>query len=149
MANESPSFLVALIFLIILSLVTLMRILQKTGVIKKLNNFLQPGLEFLGMSKNAAPVTIIGMTLGLAYGGGLIIKETKSKILSKKDTFLSLSLMGLSHSLIEDTILILSIGATLFGILIGRLLFTILVMTILIRFINRLSKKTFEKYFVN
>jgi len=138
-----------LIFLIILSLVTLMRILQKTGVIKKLNNFLQPGLEFLGMSKNAAPVTIIGMTLGLAYGGGLIIKETKSKILSKKDTFLSLSLMGLSHSLIEDTILILSIGATLFGILIGRLLFTILVMTILIRFINRLSKKTFEKYFVN
>jgi hypothetical protein len=138
-----------IIFLIILSLVTLMRILQKTGAINRLNNLLKPGLEFLGMSKNAAPITIIGMTLGLAYGGGLIIKESKTKLLSKKDTFLSLSLMGLSHSLIEDTILVLSIGATLFGILIGRVLFTILVMTLLIRFINRLSKKTFKKYFIN
>jgi hypothetical protein len=138
-----------LIFLIILGLVTLMRILKKTGLIKRLNNLLEPGLEFLGMSKNAAPITIIGMTLGLAYGGGLIIRESKSKLLSKKDTFLSLSLMGLSHSLIEDTILILSIGATIFGILIGRILFTIFVIIILIRFFNLISKKTFEKYFVN
>jgi len=138
-----------IIFLIILGLVTLMKILQKTGVINRLNNLLKPGLEFLGMSKNAAPITIIGMTLGLAYGGGLIIREAKSKGLSKKDTFLSLSLMGLSHSLIEDTLLILSIGATLFGILLGRILFTILVIVILIRIINHLSKKTFEKYFVN
>jgi len=138
-----------IIFLIILGLVTLMKILQKTGVINRLNNLLKPGLEFLGMSKNAAPITIIGMTLGLAYGGGLIIREVKSKALSKKDTFLSLSLMGLSHSLIEDTLLILSIGATLFGILLGRILFTILVIVILIRIINHLSKKTFEKYFVN
>jgi len=138
-----------IIFFIILSLVTLMRILQKTGAIDRLNNFLKPGLEFLGMSKNAAPMTIIGMTLGLAYGGGLIIREAKSKALSKKDTFLSLSLMGLSHSLIEDTLLILSIGATIFAVLIGRVLFTIMIISILIKFINNLSKKTFEKYFVN
>jgi hypothetical protein len=138
-----------IIFLIILSLVTLMRILKKTGVINRLNIFLKPGLELLGMSKNAAPITIIGMTLGLAYGGGLIIREAKSNVLSKKDTFLSLSLMGLSHSLIEDTLLILSIGATLFGVLFARVMFTILIITILIRIINRLSKKTFEKYFVS
>jgi hypothetical protein len=138
-----------IIFLIILSLVTLMRILKKTGVINRLNIFLKPGLELLGMSKNAAPITIIGMTLGLAYGGGLIIREAKSNVLSKKDTFLSLSLMGLSHSLIEDTLLILSIGATLFGVLFARVLFTILIISILIRIINRLSKKTFEKYFVS
>jgi hypothetical protein len=138
-----------IIFLIILGLVALMRILQKTGAIKKLNNFLKPGLEILGMNKDTAPITIIGMTLGLAYGGGLIIRETKSKLLTKKDTFLSLSLMGLSHSLIEDTLLALSMGATIFGILFGRVLFTILIIVILIRIINHLSEKTFEKYFVN
>jgi len=138
-----------IIFLIILGLVSLMRVLQKTGAINRLNNFLKPGLEILGMNKNAAPITIIGMTLGLAYGGGLIIRETKSKLLTKKDIFLSLSLMGLSHSLIEDTLLTLSMGATIFGILFGRILFTILIIAILIRIINRLSEKTFEKYFVN
>jgi len=137
-----------IIFLIILGLVILMRILKKTGAIERLNRLLKPALEFIGMSKNAAPLTIIGMTLGIAYGGGLIIQETKTKLVSKKDAFLSLSLMGLTHSIIEDTILILSIGATIFAILLGRALFTIVVIVILIKCINRLSKKTFEKYFI-
>ena len=138
-----------MIFIIILSLLFLMKILKKSGACRRLNNFLEPILKSLGMSKDAAPVTIIGMTLGLAYGGGLIIKEVKSGFLSKKDTFLSLSLMGLSHSLIEDTLLMLAIGASLVGILFARLLFTIAVMVVLIKFITHLSKRRFERYFVN
>ena len=138
-----------MIFIIILSLLFLMKILKKSGIINRLNNFLEPMLKSLGMSKDAAPITIIGMTLGLAYGGGLIIKEVKSGYLSKKDAFLSLSLMGLSHSLIEDTLLMLAIGASLVGILFARLLFTIAVMVVLIKFITHLSKRRFERYFVN
>jgi hypothetical protein len=137
-----------MIFLIIFSLVILMKVLKTTGALEKLNNFLKPGIEFLGMTKNAAILPIIGMTLGLAYGGGLIVKEVKSKFISKKDVFLSLSFMDMSHSLIEDTLLTLAIGASIFGILFGRLIFTMIVMIILIRIINRLSKKTFEKYFM-
>jgi len=138
-----------MIFLIILGLMILMRILKKTGSLDRLNNFLKPGLKFLGMSKNAAILPIIGMTLGLAYGGGLIVKEAKSKLISKKDVFLSLSFMGLSHSLIEDTLLTLAIGASIFGILFSRVLFTIFVMIILVKCINFISKKSFEKYLLN
>ncbi len=138
-----------MIFLVILGLLSLMYILKKAGVINRLNNLLEPLLKLMGMSKKAAPITIIGMTLGLAYGGGLIIREAKSKILTKKDTFLSLSLMGLSHSLIEDTILMVAIGASLVGILLGRLIFTIIVMLILIKFINHLSTRIFQKYFTH
>ena len=137
-----------IILLIIIGLVTLMKILKKTGAIERLNKLLKPALEYVGMSKNAAPLTIIGMTLGIAYGGGLIIQETKSKLVTKKDAFLSLSLMDLTHSIIEDTILILSIGATIFAVLLGRALFTLVVIVILIKYINSISTKTFEKYFV-
>jgi len=138
-----------IIFLIILGLVALMRTLKKTGIINKLNDLQGPTLRLLGINKNAAPILVIGLTLGLAYGGGLIIKETKSKLLSKKDVFLSISLMGLSHSLIEDTLLILSIGAALSGIMLGRLVFTFIVIFVLVRIIKRIPKKSFEKYFVN
>ncbi len=137
-----------MIFLIILGLMSLIYILKKIGVMQKLNNLMEPGLRVLGMSKNAAPVTIIGMTLGLSYGGGLIIKEAKDKMLSKKDAFLSLCLMGLSHSLIEDTLLMVAIGANLIGILGARIIFTIIVMFILIKFIKHISKNNFEHFFV-
>jgi hypothetical protein len=123
-----------------------MKVLKTTGALERLNNFLKPGVEFLGISKNAAILPIIGMTLGLAYGGGLIVREVKSKLLSKKDVFLSLSFMDLSHSLIEDTLLTLAIGASIFAILFGRIVFTIIIIIILIRIINHISKKSFEKY---
>ena len=138
-----------MIFCIILSLMILMRVLKKTGALDKINNTLKHGLEFIGMSKNAAILPIIGMTLGLAYGGGLIVKEAKSKLITKKDVFLSLSFMNLSHSLIEDTLLTLLIGASIFGILFGRVIFTLLVMIIIVKLINHLSKEKFEKYFMN
>jgi hypothetical protein len=138
-----------MIFLIIFALLLLMRLLKNIGIIEKLNNFLKPGLRLLGMSKDAAPIAIIGTTLGLAYGGGLIIKEAGSKSLRKKDIFYSLSLMNLSHSLIEDTLLMIAIGASILGVLFGRIIFTIIIMIILIKIVNRVSKKAFEKYFVN
>lgn len=136
-----------MIFLIILSLLSLMYVLKKTGVIDKLNSLLEPGLKVLGMSKHVAPLTIIGMTLGLAYGGGLILRETKSNSFTHKDTFLSLSLMGLSHSLIEDTILLLTIGASLVGILLGRVVFSLAVMFVLIYCVKHLSNERFNKFF--
>ena len=137
------------IFLIILFLMILMTVLKKTGLIQKLNNLLEPGLEKIGMSKNAAPITVIGTTLGLSYGGGLIIKESKTGQISKKDVFLSLSLMGLTHSLIEDTLLMVAIGASLIGTLFARIFLTIIFMFILIKFINKMKESTFKKYFVD
>jgi hypothetical protein len=138
-----------LIFLIILILLSLIKILRDSGILNKFNTFLKPGLEKIGMSKEAAPIALIGITLGISYGGGLIIKESKDGILSKKDMFLSLSMMGLTHSLIEDTILMITIGASLVGILFGRIIFTIVVMIILIKFINIIPKSIFHRYFVN
>lgn len=155
--NEDPSLLYwivcqlkgyGVIFLIILVLISLMRVFKKLGVINRLNKLLEPLLRILGMSKAAAPLTIIGMTLGVSYGGGLIINEAKSGVLSKRDIFLSLSLMGLSHSLIEDTLLMVAMGASLSGVLLGRVLFTIVVMFVLIKCIKRLSEYRFSKYFV-
>ncbi len=136
-----------MIFFIIFGLIILIHILKRIGIMQKLNDLMEPGLRALGMSKNAAPVTIIGMTLGLSYGGGLIIKEVKDKILNKKDVFLSLSLMGLSHSLIEDTLLMVAIGANLIGILGARIIFTIIIIYILIRIVKYISKKNFELLF--
>lgn len=136
-----------LIFIIIFSLLLFMKILENLGIITKINQFLEPGLRVLGISKDAAPITIIGITLGISYGGGLIIQEARSGKLSEKDAFLSVSLMGLTHSLIEDTILMMTLGASLVGILLGRVVFTIIVMIILVRLISKLSNRLFLTHF--
>ncbi len=137
-----------MIFLIITGLIVLMHVLKRTGAIEKINNAMEPLLELMGMSKNAAPITIIGTTLGLAYGGALIINEAKSGRLREKDVVLSLSLMGLSHSLIEDTLLMLAIGASIVGVFFARILFTFILMILLVQLVNRISLSFFKKLFI-
>ncbi len=132
---------------IIFALITLLRILKAIGVMDLLTRLLEPGLRLLGMSRDAAPVTVIGMTLGITYGGGLIIQEARSGILSKRDVFFSMALMSLSHSLVEDTILMMLLGGHLSGILGGRVVFSLLAIFLLVRLLARLSEKTFERYF--
>ena len=134
------------IMAIILALMTLIRALKAIGVMDLLARLMEPGLRLLGMSRDAAPVTVIGMTLGLAYGGGLIIQEARSGILGKRDVFFSLALMGLTHSLIEDTTVMMLLGGRLSGILVWRAVFSLLVIFLMVRLLGRVSDKTFEKY---
>jgi len=116
-------------------------------VMDLLARLMEPGLRLLGMSRDAAPVTVIGMTLGLTYGGGIIIQEARSGILGKRDVFFSLALMGLTHSLIEDTIVMMMLGGRLSGVLVWRTAFSLLAIFLLVRLLGHLSDKAFEKYF--
>ena len=143
--NQIKNYL--MIYGVVFALLLLLRILEYTGVTARINRVFEPGLEKLGMSKDAGPLTIIGITLGISYGGGLIIKEARSGKLTEKDAFLSVSLMGLSHSLIEDTLLMMTLGASLIGILVGRVVLTILTMILLIWIINRFSQDIFYRWF--
>ena len=135
------------VLVIIFALMALLRILKAIGVMDLLTRLLEPGLRLLGMSRDAAPVTVIGMTMGITYGGGLIIQEARSGILSRRDVFFSMALMGLSHSLVEDTILMMLLGGHLSGILGGRVVFSLLAIFLLVRLLARLPEKTFERCF--
>ena len=107
---------------------------------------LAPVLRLLGMSRNAAPVTIVGMTLGLTLGGGLIIQEARSGRLEKRDVFFSITLMGLCHSLIEDPLLMMALGAHLSGTLWARLLFALLAIFLLVNLLRYVPEKTFGRF---
>jgi hypothetical protein len=132
---------------IILSLLFVVRLLTWLRITDLLTRILEPMLRMMGMSKDAAPITIIGMTMGMGYGGGLIIREAQSGTLSKKDIFFSLSFMGLMHSMIEDTLLMLLLGGHISGVLIFRFLFAMLVIFVMVRLMRRVSDRTFSRYF--
>lgn len=135
------------IFMIILTLLFVMRILHAIGVMNILKRALEPGLTLLGIGREAAPITIIGMMVGLSYGGGLIIQEARSGNLQNRDVFFSLALMGLSHSLVEDSLLMMVLGGSLSGVLFGRVFFSMLIIFTMVRLMNSCSEQAFERYF--
>lgn len=123
----------ALIFVIILALIVLLKLLKRLGLERWIHLGLLPLLKLLGIGRSAANVTVIGFTLGLSYGAGLLIRDVQNGVLSKRDSTLALCFLGLCHSVIEDTLLILMLGADITGILWARLLFAVIVTAIIAR----------------
>lgn len=123
----------ALIFVIILALIVLLKLLQTLGLERWIHLGLLPLLKLLGIGRSAANVTVIGFTLGLSYGAGLLIRDVQSGVLSRRDSALALCFLSLCHSVIEDTLLILMLGADITGILWARLLFAIIVTAVIAR----------------
>ncbi len=115
------------IFVIIVALVLGMSLLDKLGVTRRLSEALAPLLRPLGIEERAAPMTMIGLLLGIAYGGGLIIREAREGRIAPRSVFLSLALLGLCHSVFEDTLIVMALGGHPVGLLGGRVLFAWLV----------------------
>lgn len=138
----------AVIFIAILGLLVVLKIFDRLGVTNFMVRCLEPVLRLLGIGKSAAPLTIVGMTLGIAYGGALIIQQAQSGAIGKRDIFFSLSLMGLCHSILEDTFLMTLLGGHLSGVLWGRVLFSLACTHLLVKCLSGISDAAFGRFFV-
>ncbi|MBN8241327.1 hypothetical protein JF541_19415 [Marinobacter hydrocarbonoclasticus] len=110
--------------------------LERVGVLKWLSRQLEPLMKITGQNPVLAPMTTIGLLLGLSYGSGLIIQKVKEVKFSRRDLFMSLSFLSLLHSLIEDTLIMIFLGADIWVILFGRMLFSILMLAILSKIVD-------------
>ena len=142
--NELKNY--AIIVGIIFTLIMVLRLLQITGIIKIINKLVQPALGWLNISSNMLPLTIIGLTMGVAYGGGLMIEECRQRTFKPKEIFYSMTLMGLVHSIIEDTLLMLAMGGHWSGVVVFRTVFAFVITYLIVKFTRNIDEKYFLKY---
>lgn len=133
---RSTAFSLALTFAIIVGLLVLLDVLERTGITRRITAALAPLLRVSGLDPAAAPVTTVGVLLGLTYGGALIIEEAARRRFPPRTRFLALAWLSLSHALIEDTALFLALGANVWIILVGRVLLTLAVIATLARLLR-------------
>ncbi|MBU4191203.1 MAG: hypothetical protein KKD85_02575 [Proteobacteria bacterium] len=134
------------IFGVILVLLVMMRLLTALRIIEFMNTLRRPVLKLIGIGTKASAITVIGLTMGLSYGGGLIISEARKGNVGKEDIFYSLTLMGLCHSLIEDTLLLALIGGHVSGIFWGRLVFAVVAVAGIVQIVRRLPARVQNTY---
>nr|WP_041795501.1 nucleoside recognition protein [Pararhodospirillum photometricum] len=137
----------AMILGIVISLVFLLRVLDRLGVTARLTRMLSPVLGRVGIGGRAMPLTMVGVLLGLSYGGALIIREAQAGSIPRRQVFLAVCLLSLTHSLIEDTLFVMALGAHWMGIVVWRVAFTLAVIWCLDRLLDRLPEPVSERVF--
>jgi spore maturation protein SpmB len=117
----SISWLAGKLALILMGLMILQQFLQDLGLIPWIARLIAPVLWLLGLPRNTAFLWIVANTLGLSFGAAVIISEVESGALSDEEVDLLNHSIAVSHSLLEDTLLFVAIGASAFWITIPRL----------------------------
>jgi len=119
----AQTMLMMLVVLLLLS--WSLEVLKITGILGLMMKGIEPVLRLAGIKGEAGHLTAIGLFLGISYGAGLLIREARSGVINPRQIFLSCVFMGFAHSIIEDTLLMLSLGADIYSTLIGRVVFAI------------------------
>lgn len=133
---QSLLSMLVIIFLCFLLIDTL----EWLGVMNWITRGLTPMLNRIGVPATLVPLTTIGLVLGLAYGGGLILEAARKHHFTAQDLFLPFATLSLLHALIEDTLLMLAIGGDIWVILVFRMIFSFAVIVLLAKLIHLLPK---------
>lgn len=112
--------LVVKMTILIFSLSIMQKLLAEYGVIRFMAKGLRPLLAIFGLPAKTAFLWIVANILGLAYGAAVMIDESRSGKISKRDIDLLNSHIGISHSNFEDLFLVSSIGGVWYIILLTR-----------------------------
>lgn len=117
--------LLPMMFALILTLNILQQILREFGLIEKLTRPLSPLMKLMGLPTQTSFLWVVMNSLGLAYGGAVLIAEIGSNEISRRDAKLLNTHIALNHSTLEDTFLFLAIGLGLGWLLIPRFILAI------------------------
>jgi hypothetical protein len=118
--------LAAKMALLIFLLNILQKLLAEFGVTQALSRILAPFLRVFGLPARCSFLWIVANTLGLAYGGAAMLEEVERGDLSQEDIDLLNLHIGISHSNLEDLVLIASIGAIWWIVLLSRWILSLL-----------------------
>lgn len=121
-------------------------ILRVTGLLGLMGRLIDPLLRLVGIGSEARHFAVIGTLLGIAYGGALMIREAQSGRIPPRQIFAACVFMGFSHGVIEDTAIVMALGADAFAVLWGRLVFAILATALIMRLVDRLPPRLFSAW---
>lgn len=112
-------------------------ILRDINVLDRFTSLLRPLVRLFSLPAEAAVPLLAGLVFGIAYGAGVIIQASRAGRLTGRDLYLVNTFLVICHSVIEDTILFLAIGANLAVILGWRVFLAILICYALSRRLRR------------
>lgn len=114
---KSSMSIAMLITFIVFMLNLLYNILEAYKLIPKLSRGIAPILKFFGLPESTGFLWLIGYIVGLAYGGALMMDQMREGKVTRTDASLLNYHLAVSHSVLEDNLLFVALGVSIWWIL--------------------------------
>ncbi|GAA0589622.1 nucleoside recognition domain-containing protein [Virgibacillus siamensis] len=139
--------------LIVIPLMMVMQFFREVGWLDLISDKLTPFTKLLGMEKNTSMTLVTGLTIGLAYGAGMMIQAVEEDGVSRRDMYLALIFLVSCHAVVEDTLVFIPLGIPVLPLLLIRFV-TAVVLTMTVAYVwkrmeNRKRKETSNEHSYN
>lgn len=114
--------LIITIVLIVTALMVLQRVLEEFGWMHRIAHSLSPLMRLFGLPSGCSLLWLTGNVVGMAYGAAIMIDEVEQGRLTRHEANLVNHHLGVSHSLLEDTMLFVAMGISFWWIFLTRLI---------------------------
>jgi Fe2+ transport system protein B len=135
----------AKILVIVIGVMTLIELMKEFNLVEMFVRLFAPVLRIMGLHQRAGVLWLTGVLFGLAYGGAVIVEESRNLRLSPEEVEKLQLSIGINHSMIEDPLLFLPLGVNPFWLWVPRLVVavaTVHLIAIWFKFRRMFERKT-------
>ncbi|MEY8750670.1 nucleoside recognition domain-containing protein [Alkalicoccobacillus gibsonii] len=137
---------IAQLALIVIPLMLVVQILREKNWLKLIANGLAPLTKLIGVDKNTSVTLASGLSIGLAYGAGVMIDAVKEDKVKKKDLYIVFIFLVACHAVVEDTLVFLILGIPVWPLLVIRLTAALVLTIAISRIWNSYDKKRSKQH---
>lgn len=109
------------VLVIVVAVMTLIELMKALNLVDVLVRLFAPVLQMMGLHRRAGVLWLTGVLFGLAYGGAVIVEESRHLRLSQEEVEKLQLSIGINHAMIEDPLLFLPLGVSPFWLWVPRL----------------------------
>ena len=100
------------VFIIVVPIMVVLEVFEGSRPFRVLVRAWARLMRPLGMTDEIALPTLVGFLFGLAYGGGVILRETRRREIGRRQVFRMSLFLSQVHAIVEDSLIFLALGAS-------------------------------------
>lgn len=115
------------VFLIVVPIMVVLELFEGTRPFRALVRGWARLVRPFGLDERSAAPTLIGFLFGLAYGGGVIVRDIRRHDLGRRQVFVMSVFLSMVHAIVEDSLVFIALGASVVWVVVYRIMWAALV----------------------
>jgi hypothetical protein len=107
-------------FVIVVPIMVALELFEGTRPFRRLVGVWARLVRHVGLDERSAAPTLVGFLFGLAYGGGVIVRDVRRHDLPRRQVFIMSVFLSMVHAIVEDSLVLIAVGAGVFWVVVYR-----------------------------
>ena len=119
------------VFVIVVPIMVVLELFEGTRAFRAVVRAWARVVRHVGLDERSAAPTLVGFLFGIAYGGGVIVRDIRRHDIGRRQVFIMSVFLSMVHAIAEDSLVFIALGASAIWLVGFRIVWAALVTLVL------------------